>query len=146
MTNGTSYITWLHSRKVKCVKGGVGKVLLLVLFVAKIFYIAIFSSPTTNSVLETGSASFCRWNREKREPKPRFEASSFERTHQGRFFPFCIPHGDESRHNLQNIEVFFQTEMMDIVLTFGADSVQIRSSESFEVVLLLPLCEFQIHL
>jgi len=89
-------------------KGGLWKVLLLVLFVAKILDIVHLLKPNTMNVLESGSSGLFRWNKERREPTPRFEASSFECAHQGRVFTFHIPHGYESRSNLQNIEVFFR--------------------------------------
>jgi hypothetical protein len=44
------------------------------------------------------------------------------------------------------IEEEEEEEMMDSVLNFSVDSVQILSLESFEVVLFLPFCEFQIRL
>ena len=103
------YIMWLQSWRVKYVEGRCMESSIIISFNLwlRFWTLSIFSSQTTNSVLETGSACVFRWNRKRGEPTPVFHASSFEWAHQGRFFPFCIPHGDENRSNLQSIDVFF---------------------------------------
>lgn len=102
------YIMWFQSWRVKYVEGRCMESSIISFNLWLKFWTLSIWSQTTNRVLETGSVSVFRWNRKRGEPTPVFHASSFEWAHQGRFFPFCIPHGDENRSNLQSIDVFFR--------------------------------------
>jgi hypothetical protein len=95
---------YLQMRGHTCVlKRDVSRVLLLVLFVAKILDIVHLLKPNNQQRFGDQICLYLQVEQRGGRTKSRV----LEWAHQVRFFPFCIPRGDESRSNLQYIEVLF---------------------------------------